>query len=45
MNFYTLITFTMKTAFYEEKFKKTLNERKLLRLKEYIFYLFLRSRF
>jgi len=32
INFCTLITFTMKTALYEKKFKKTLNQRKLVRL-------------
>jgi len=32
INFCTLITFTMKTALYEKKFKKTLNQQKLVRL-------------
>jgi len=41
INFCTLITFTMKTALYEKKFKKTLNQRKLVRLiKNTIFNLF-----
>jgi len=35
-NFYRLIIFTMKTALYKKKFKKTLNQRKLVRLKNTI---------